>query len=30
MIDLKDIHSLSDFHRTARAYVARLKETGRP
>ncbi|HET7233849.1 MAG TPA: type II toxin-antitoxin system Phd/YefM family antitoxin [Longimicrobium sp.] len=30
MINLKDIHSLSDFQRNARAYVEQLKETGRP
>jgi hypothetical protein len=30
MVDLRDIHPLSDFQRNARAYVRRLKETGRP
>ena len=30
MIDLRDIHSLSDFQRNARAHVRRLKKTGRP
>lgn len=30
MINLTDIHSLSDFQRNARAYMERLKETGRP
>lgn len=30
MIDLKDIHSLSDFQRNARAHVEHLKKTGRP
>jgi hypothetical protein len=30
MIDLRDIHPLSDFQRNARAYVQRLKKTGRP
>ena len=30
MINVNDIHSLSDFQRNARAYVERLKETGRP
>jgi PHD/YefM family antitoxin component YafN of YafNO toxin-antitoxin module len=30
MIDLRDIHPLSEFQRNARAYVKRLKKTGRP
>ena len=30
MINLKDIHSLSDFQRNVRAYVEHLRETGRP
>lgn len=30
MINLKDVHSLSDFQRNARAYVEHLRETGRP
>jgi hypothetical protein len=30
VINLKEIHSLSDFQRNARAYVKHLKETGRP
>lgn len=30
MIDLKDIHSLSDFQRNTRAHVEHLKKTGRP
>jgi hypothetical protein len=30
MIDLRDIHSLSDFQRNTRAHVEHLKETGRP
>jgi PHD/YefM family antitoxin component YafN of YafNO toxin-antitoxin module len=30
MIDLRDIHSLSDFQRKARAHIRRLKQTGRP
>ena len=30
MINLKDIHSLSDFQRNARAHVEHLRETGRP
>ena len=30
MIDLHDIHSLSDFQRNAREHIDRLKETGRP
>lgn len=30
MINLKDIHSLSDFQRNAREHVERLRETGRP
>ena len=30
MIDLKDIHSLSDFQRNARAHVEHLRTTGRP
>lgn len=29
MINLKDIHSLSDLQRNARTYVEELKETGR-
>ncbi len=30
MINLRDIHSLSDFQRNARDYIERLRETGRP
>jgi hypothetical protein len=30
MIDLKDIHSLSDFQRNTRAHVEHLRKTGRP
>jgi hypothetical protein len=30
MIDLKDIHALSDFQRNTRAHVEHLKRTGRP
>jgi hypothetical protein len=30
MIDLHNIHSLSDFQRKVREYVERLRETGRP
>lgn len=30
MINLKDIHSLSEFQRNARAHVEHLKKTGRP
>lgn len=30
MINLHDIHSLSDFQRNTRAYLDRLKKTGRP
>lgn len=30
MINLKDIHSLSEFQRNARAHVEHLKQTGRP
>lgn len=30
MIQLRDIHSLTDFQRNAREYIERLKETGRP
>jgi PHD/YefM family antitoxin component YafN of YafNO toxin-antitoxin module len=30
MINLKDIHPLSDFQRNARAHVEHLKRTGRP
>lgn len=30
MIQLGDIHSLTDFQRNAREYIDRLKETGRP
>lgn len=30
MINLKDIHSLSEFQRNARAHLDRLKQTGRP
>jgi PHD/YefM family antitoxin component YafN of YafNO toxin-antitoxin module len=30
VINLKDIHSLSDFQRNARTYVEHLRETGRP
>jgi prevent-host-death family protein len=30
MIDLKEIHPLTDFQRNTKAYLKRLKETGRP
>ena len=30
MIQLGDIHSLTDFQRNARDHIERLKETGRP
>ncbi len=30
MFDLKDIHSLSEFQRNARAHIEHLKKTGRP
>ena len=30
MIDLRDIHSLSDFQRRTREHIGRLRETGRP
>lgn len=30
MIQLGDIHSLTDFQRNAREHIDRLKETGRP
>ena len=30
MIQLGDIHSLTDFQRNARDYIDRLKQTGRP
>jgi hypothetical protein len=30
MIDLENIHSLSDFQRDARRHIQRLKATGRP
>jgi len=30
MIDLNDIHSLTDFQRNAREHVERLKQTGKP
>lgn len=30
MIDLNEIHSLSDFQRNAREHIERLKKTGRP
>ena len=30
MIDLKNIHSLTDFNRNTKEYVQRLKETGEP
>lgn len=30
MINLKDIHSLSDFQRNVRAHVEHLRKTGRP
>jgi len=30
MVDLNDIHSLSDFQRDARRHINRLKRTGRP
>jgi PHD/YefM family antitoxin component YafN of YafNO toxin-antitoxin module len=30
MINLRDIHSLSDFQRNAREHVERLRATGRP
>lgn len=30
MLDLTNIHSLTDFQRNARKYVARLRRSGRP
>jgi PHD/YefM family antitoxin component YafN of YafNO toxin-antitoxin module len=30
MIDLKEIHPLTDFQRNTKAHLKRLKETGRP
>ena len=30
MIDLKEIHALTDFQRHTKAHIKRLKETGRP
>jgi prevent-host-death family protein len=30
MIDLKEIHALTDFQRHTKAHLKRLKETGRP
>jgi prevent-host-death family protein len=30
MIDLNDIHSLSDFQRNAKDHIERLKKTGKP
>ncbi len=30
MIDLNDIHSLTEFQRNTKAHIDRLKETGRP
>ena len=30
MIDLKEVHSLSEFQRNTKAYVERMKETKRP
>jgi hypothetical protein len=30
VIRIQDIHSLTDFHRHSKAYVRRLKRTGRP
>ena len=30
MIDLNDIHSLTDFQRRAKEYLSRLKKSGRP
>lgn len=30
MLDLTNIHSLSDFQRNAKSYLQRLKETGEP
>ena len=30
MVDLNDIHSLSDFQRDTRRHINRLKRTGRP
>jgi prevent-host-death family protein len=30
MIDVKDIHPLTDFQRHTKAHLKRLKETGRP
>ena len=30
MIDLNEIHALSDFQRNAKAFIGRLKETGKP
>lgn len=30
MIDLNEIHSLTDFQRNTKTYIDRLKETGKP
>lgn len=30
MIDINEIHSLSDFQRNTKDFIGRLKETGRP
>jgi prevent-host-death family protein len=30
MIDLNEIHSLTDFQRNVKTYIGRLKKTGRP
>jgi prevent-host-death family protein len=30
MIDLNEIHSLSEFQRNAKSYIRRMKESGRP
>jgi len=30
MIEIRDIRSLTDFHRNSKRYVRRLKRTGRP
>ena len=30
MLDLNNIHSLSDFNRNSKAYIERLKESGEP
>ena len=30
MFDLRDVHSLSEFQRNARAHIKHLKKTGRP